>query len=331
MSHQATKQFIRSYSNSYKLSKSILQGNTNASTLNKKWAPPAELKKPLAQPIVSTDTKSRGYSGYTKTAAAAGAASGSSSSSNSAFASRYSKSMPKSIPKAKPGSEAPAKDEELSDNTSNEMSEAAKPAKPVSFAEPFDSKFQSTFNDLPSTSSAHENQIDWTTSFFGASQRPFSAQIQKVLSTPIQLDQVEIKPDGIIYLPEIKYRRILNSAFGAGGWSLIPRSETLITEGMVSREYALICLNQFVSIARGEQEYYGEQNIFNSMEGCKSNALVRCCKDLGIASELWDPNFIKQFKAQYAQEVFAVHVSTKKKKKLWKRKDRELDGPYKQV
>src|SRR5579863_8750280 len=32
--------------------------------------------------------------------------------------------------------------------------------------------------------------------------------------------------DGMIYLPEIKYRRILNKAFGPGGWGLAPRSET---------------------------------------------------------------------------------------------------------
>ena len=32
---------------------------------------------------------------------------------------------------------------------------------------------------------------------------------------------------GLIYLPEIKYRRILNLAFGPGGWALMPRGETL--------------------------------------------------------------------------------------------------------
>lgn len=26
-----------------------------------------------------------------------------------------------------------------------------------------------------------------------------------------------------------------------------------------------------------------------AMESAKSNALMRCCKDLGVASELWDP------------------------------------------
>jgi hypothetical protein len=30
-----------------------------------------------------------------------------------------------------------------------------------------------------------------------------------------------------------------------------------------------------------------------AMEAAKSNALVRCCKDLGIASELWDPKVRK--------------------------------------
>jgi len=35
---------------------------------------------------------------------------------------------------------------------------------------------------------------------------------------------IEMKPDGMIYLPEIKYRRILNRAFGPGGWGLAPRS-----------------------------------------------------------------------------------------------------------
>ena len=29
-------------------------------------------------------------------------------------------------------------------------------------------------------------------------------------------------------------------------------------------------------------------------ESAKSNAMMRCCKDLGIASELWDPNFIQK-------------------------------------
>ena len=45
--------------------------------------------------------------------------------------------------------------------------------------------------------------------------------------------------------------------------------------------------NSLVSIARGEQEYFDPSGIPTATESCKSNALMRCCKDLGIASELW--------------------------------------------
>lgn len=61
-----------------------------------------------------------------------------------------------------------------------------------------------------------------------------------MLMQSLDVDDIEIKPDGIIYLPEIKYRRILNKAFGPGGWGLAPRGETIVTEKSVTREYALL-------------------------------------------------------------------------------------------
>lgn len=61
-------------------------------------------------------------------------------------------------------------------------------------------------------------------------------------------DEVEIKPDGILYLPEIKYRRILNKAFGPGGWGLVPRSESIVTAKTVTREYALVCNGRYVPL-----------------------------------------------------------------------------------
>lgn len=52
--------------------------------------------------------------------------------------------------------------------------------------------------------------------------------------------------DAGLYLPEIKYRRALNKAFGPGGWGLAPRSETNVGPKVVSREYALVCLGRCV-------------------------------------------------------------------------------------
>lgn len=84
------------------------------------------------------------------------------------------------------------------------------------------------------------SHIDWTKSFHGLSVEPFSKDAADILLAPLETDDVEIKPDGIIYLPEIKYRRILNKAFGPGGWGLAPRGETIVTEKAVTREYALL-------------------------------------------------------------------------------------------
>lgn len=153
-------------------------------------------------------------------------------------------------------------------------------------------------NDAPVFLEEDTTQVDWSRSFHGLSSQPFDEETTKILTAPLDVNDVEIKPglipwlshsdiDGIIYLPEIKYRRILNKAFGPGGWGLAPRSETLVTPKSVSREYALVCHGRLVSVARGEQDYFDAGGVATATEGCKSNALMRCCKDLGIASELW--------------------------------------------
>jgi hypothetical protein len=56
---------------------------------------------------------------------------------------------------------------------------------------------------------------------------------------PIRNEDVEIKPDGTIYLPEIKYRRRLNQAFGPGAWALKPVSNVSIDNDILTRSYQL--------------------------------------------------------------------------------------------
>ena len=197
------------------------------------------------------------------------------------------------------------------------------------------------------------DQVDWSRSFHGLSTEAFSPEAAKALLAPLEPEEIEVKPDGILYLPEIKYRRILNQAFGPGGWGLAPRGETIVTAKSVTREYALVALGRYavmshcsrsvlknatnyivyrlVSVARGEQDYFSPEGITTAVEGCKSTALRRCCKDLGVASELWDPRFIRKFMAQHVKEVFAENQVTKKRKKLYLRKDDTLKYPFKEV
>lgn len=58
---------------------------------------------------------------------------------------------------------------------------------------------------------------------------------------------------------------------------------------------------------------------------------MRCCKDLGIASELWDPRFIRGFMREHARELFVEHLTTKKRRRHFMRKDDEVRWPYKEV
>lgn len=171
------------------------------------------------------------------------------------------------------------------------------------------------FDDTPSNVESN----DWSTSFAGLGVKPFSDRAIEVLTDPLKAEDIEITPDGLLFLPEIKYRRILNRAFGPGGWGLAPRSKTEIAARTVTREYGLICMGRLVGVARGEQDYFNPDGVATAIEGCKSNAMMRCCKDLGIASELWDPVFINAFKKKHCEQKY----NEKKRKYLWKRKDRD--------
>jgi hypothetical protein len=87
---------------------------------------------------------------------------------------------------------------------------------------------------------------DWTRSYHGLGSVSFSPEQAETLLAPVNGEDVEVKPDGILYLPEIKYRRILNKAFGPGGWGLAPRGESIVTAKLVTREYGMVVQGRYV-------------------------------------------------------------------------------------
>ena len=147
-------------------------------------------------------------------------------------------------------------------------------APPAASANPL----ESSYSDLSTQSELDASGTDWTRSFAGLSSSPFSKEAANVLLAPLDPLDVEIKPgqidlsavsadartDGIVYLPEIsqcieqalagadalaEYRRILNRAFGPGGWGLAPRGPASVAGKAVSREYALVCLGRRVALS----------------------------------------------------------------------------------
>lgn len=53
---------------------------------------------------------------------------------------------------------------------------------------------------------------------------------------------------------------------------------------------------------------------------------IHKCIGSGFDSEcvIRDPGFIRKFKKKYCVEVWAEHLTTKKKRKLWRRKDGDI-------
>ncbi|KAG0378716.1 hypothetical protein BGX24_003003 [Mortierella sp. AD032] len=284
----------------------------------------------------TTSTRSYNKSDFSTTNAALGA----SSSTTSVGSKSFSASPISAAPAASSPSYSPYSDDSAPSRVSGDNSQSTDNSSPFPNG-------ATGLKDAAIGERSLEEGEDWTRSFSGMAIEPFEKEVAEILMNPLDADDIEIKPDGLLYLPEIKYRRILNRAFGPGGkYTVIPEpdvdrrhmaticvhhflSEHSISPKNISREYALVCKGRFVSTARGEQAYFDADNLATASEGCKSNALMRCCKDLGIASELWDPAFIRKFKKQYCEEVFVEHAVTKKKKKLWKRKDQgDFDYPY---
>ena len=87
--------------------------------------------------------------------------------------------------------------------------------------------------------------------------------------------------NGLTYLKYEFYILRLNTAFPS--WSLVPTSDPYCYKGIHSRSYALLVNDQFIS------EAFGYSTDISQVEYI---ALVRTCKDLLVASELWDPNTI---------------------------------------
>ncbi|KAK5578214.1 hypothetical protein RB653_003167 [Dictyostelium firmibasis] len=172
--------------------------------------------------------------------------------------------------------------------------------------------------------------------YHGISKEPFDKEIADILLADLNPNDIEIKPDGLIYLPEIKYRRILNQAFGPGGWALKPFGPPVVEGKTLIRPYALYCMGRYVAESIGEQAYSDSTPFISfatATESAKSNALVRCCKDLGIGSSLWDPVFIRQWKSENATEKWFENSKTKERRLFWVLSnglDNKLPYPWKE-
>jgi len=173
----------------------------------------------------------------------------------------------------------------------------------------------------------------------GVGQIEITDEQQEILFAPVDENKIETRPDGLIYLPWVFYTERLNKAFPMQ-WAIIPKGEAryLADEKLMMREYLLIIKGSLMASAVGEQNYYEnneKMSYTDAIEGTKSNALMRCCKAIGISNELWQPEFITKWKKEHTDKIW----DDNKGKYLWykigddrlkkKKKDTKNDEPIK--
>jgi hypothetical protein len=110
-----------------------------------------------------------------------------------------------------------------------------------------------------------------------------------ILYAPVKEGDVEIRPDGLIYLPWMEYVTRLRNAFGMR-WSIIPQGLPKLKGTTIMWGFYLLVRESLMGYAIGEQEYYPNNSTMSysdACEGAKSNALMRLCKGIGISLELW--------------------------------------------
>ena len=102
----------------------------------------------------------------------------------------------------------------------------------------------------------------------------------------------------LIYIEHAALRDRLNAVLGLGQWAMIPRdiwTEDYSTKGgkdavRVYSRVMLIVRGCYVGEAIGEMPYYPhnlDTNKADAIEGSKSAAFRRCCKEFGIGLQAW--------------------------------------------
>jgi hypothetical protein len=159
--------------------------------------------------------------------------------------------------------------------------------------------------------------------FEGMATAPFTDEQRRVLAETPAHEDVEIKPDGICFMPGVWYRRQLTKAFGAGGWSLAPRGPVRTVGDTTTYHGALYVLGRWVSEAVGECDNQWMSPATRT-ESARTDCLTRCCKDLCMASELWDKAWREDWMRKNAESYDSRTKKNKdgSPKKEWRLKAR---------
>lgn len=165
----------------------------------------------------------------------------------------------------------------------------------------------------------------------GLSTLVLAKEVRDVLLRPVDAEnQVEIRPDGALFMPAGVVRQRLNEAVGPGRWALRPESQPRYDQETDECFYdgSLWIDGKFVARAIGGCRWRPSNKSMtksDALEGAKSICLRRCAKDLGIGAELWTPDYQRRWKREYGIPYLGLDWQHRKKV-MWRKRGQALSG-----
>ncbi len=116
---------------------------------------------------------------------------------------------------------------------------------------------------------------------------------------------IEIRPhDGIIYISHMTLRERLWDVFGPGHVAEICRERFMRPDSNeIAVDLVLMIRGCFVAEGVGTSKYYPNNpkgSFGDTVESAWSEALRRCCKKFGVGTQVWRPQFIRDWIANNA-------------------------------
>ena len=156
---------------------------------------------------------------------------------------------------------------------------------------------------------------------------PFTHAEAAKLRAAVPDDELDILPTGEVYLHQVGYRQRLLDTFGPGGWGLVALGEPILRDDALIQTWALVVRGAVIATAPGEANYktdrarakHWEMSYGTAIESAKSNALMRCCKDIGVAAQNWDRAKADAWRNQYAVHVYRTDRKTNEEYDEWRK------------
>jgi hypothetical protein len=139
----------------------------------------------------------------------------------------------------------------------------------------------------------------------GASTLKLNKQEQKELRADFPDESVEIRPhDGIIYISHMALRERLWDVFGPTNVAEICRERFIRSDtNEVAVDLVLMIRGVFIAEGVGTAKYYPNNpkaSFGDTIEAAWSDAVRRCCKKFGVGTQVWRPQYVRDWLTNYA-------------------------------